>query len=285
MKIHFLSTLKQIIDSDAQLPVVSLGNYIKWLYIRFTKKTPITLPFSESVIVSDQLGGVAALIIIFGLYDTNNMNLLRVLLSSFPELSFIDVGANIGTYTILATETNAHVIAIEAHPRTYAQLQRNITINKRNNVTSINVAISDHDGMVRFTDLKENAINRIDDNGDLIVPCSSLDSIIEKNCNATFIVKIDVEGNESKVIGSLEENFGQVSIFFIENGNIPQIKQKMMRNGYLGPFYCHWNLKKLKTVPQKRLEDVIYISKDSIFRLHEIGVTCDPDIVFMSKLD
>ena len=203
------------------------------------------------------------------------MNLFKILLTSFPGLIFIDIGANIGTYTILAAETNAQVIAIEAHPRTYLQLVRNITMNQKKNVIPINVAISDREGSVRFTDLKEIAINHIDEKGELVVPCSPLELMIAKYCTTSCIVKVDVEGNENAVIESIGKSIGQVSLLFVENGSVLEIKSNMMCLGYLGPFYFQWKLMKLTLIPQKREEDPIYISKDFCNRLPEVGILLD----------
>ena len=43
--------------------------------------------------------------------------------------TFIDVGANVGSYTILAAVTGSNVISIEPIPSTFNYLKNNVSIN------------------------------------------------------------------------------------------------------------------------------------------------------------
>jgi FkbM family methyltransferase len=55
----------------------------------------------------------------------------------------VDIGANIGRYTIIASKrvgTNGKVIAIEAHPGNFERLNRNIKLNQLTNVIPLNYA-------------------------------------------------------------------------------------------------------------------------------------------------
>src|SRR6185295_8723804 len=64
---------------------------------------------------------------------------------------FIDVGANVGYHTLLASRlvgANGKVFAIEAASKTYAQLLKNLSENQVNNVTAFHVAVSDIPGQV-----------------------------------------------------------------------------------------------------------------------------------------
>ena len=56
----------------------------------------------------------------------------------------VDVGAHIGHYTIIASKRvgpNGKVIAIEADPRNWDMLNRNIKLNQLTNVISLNYAV------------------------------------------------------------------------------------------------------------------------------------------------
>src|SRR6202034_877959 len=63
---------------------------------------------------------------------------------------FIDVGANVGTYTLWAAEHGAEVIALEPAADTFALLRENIALN-HSEVTALQVAAGDHCGTARFT--------------------------------------------------------------------------------------------------------------------------------------
>src|SRR5205823_8966527 len=58
--------------------------------------------------------------------------------------AFIDVGANVGYYSLLASKlvgTSGSVVAIEASPATFKILQSNLALNQVRNVRAMNVAV------------------------------------------------------------------------------------------------------------------------------------------------
>lgn len=59
---------------------------------------------------------------------------------------FVDIGAQIGKYTIIVAKVvtkEGMVVAIEPHPVNYQTLQRNIRLNKLENVIALNLAAGD----------------------------------------------------------------------------------------------------------------------------------------------
>ena len=138
-----------------------------------------------------------------GLQDFYEMSYLLHVLRR--EDLFIDVGANVGAYTILACGAiEAYGCIFEPVPSTYSRLMNNIRLNNidLNRVNCINAAIGDRFGEVRFiSDL--NTMNRValkgeHRNSDLIVKLATLDSFLGSvNPN---VLKIDVEGYEMPVL-------------------------------------------------------------------------------------
>lgn len=64
-----------------------------------------------------------------------------------PGDTFVDVGANIGYFTLLASELvgpSGRVIAIEPAPTTLEMLRRNVSANRATNVRIVPAAVSDH---------------------------------------------------------------------------------------------------------------------------------------------
>ena len=83
-------------------------------------------------------------------------NFERNLLAVFrpkPGETVVDVGANIGLYTLIASknvEASGRVIAIEPDESNLAILQKNIITNKCQNVTVIPIAVGASNGEMRF---------------------------------------------------------------------------------------------------------------------------------------
>jgi len=67
-----------------------------------------------------------------------------------PGDLFVDIGANIGIYTIYAADIGASVIACEPDPRNYARLVENVEFNGYE-VQTLNVAVADRPGTLRLT--------------------------------------------------------------------------------------------------------------------------------------
>ena len=86
-----------------------------------------------------------------GLHEVHEMAFVLHLLQSGEH--FVDVGANIGIYTVLADGgVNVHVTAVEPKPATFAHLRRNVALNGMNDwVRCSQVGLSDKPGLLRFS--------------------------------------------------------------------------------------------------------------------------------------
>jgi FkbM family methyltransferase len=109
---------------------------------------------------------------------------------------FIDVGANVGTYTLWAAEHGAEVIALEPAADTFALLTENITLNGYQ-VTALPVAAGDHCGTARFTTGLD-AGNSLAADGSAVATLVTIDSLIGERSAAGM--KVDVEGFELDVL-------------------------------------------------------------------------------------
>ena len=117
---------------------------------------------------------------------------------------FVDVGANAGSYTVLAAgAAGAEVIAIEPVPHTFDRLLDNIHVNRLGlRVRTLNCAVGAATGMTRFA-TDADTLNRVLLPGEsraaeIAVPVQKLDDIIgtERGC----FIKLDVEGFEAPVL-------------------------------------------------------------------------------------
>jgi FkbM family methyltransferase len=125
-----------------------------------------------------------------GLSDFSEMAFLLHLMR--PTDVFVDVGANMGSYSLLASAAGASVVAFEPHPPTFDRLRQNLSLN------SIDAdlrccGVGETSGSLKLTN-SQGPMNQISDVGDDI-SVVTLDAAVSK---ATMI-KVDVEGFELAV--------------------------------------------------------------------------------------
>lgn len=139
--------------------------------------------------------------------------------------TFIDVGANVGYYSLLASSivgTTGSVVAIEASPAIFARLKRNLDLNCCDNVRAMNVAASDVKGELSVFLAGSENLGHTTTVASLAVkeglqqeariPADSLQNLVGSDAlfNARF-VKIDVEGAEISVLSPLFESLHKFS--------------------------------------------------------------------------
>lgn len=130
-----------------------------------------------------------------------------------PGHTVLDVGANIGYYTLLASVLagpTGRVHAFEPEPRNAGFLRRHVEINRLRNVTVQQAAVSDRAGMARFDFGSGSGTGHLADAGALEVRTVRLDDYCAEHGLVPSAVKIDVEGAEMSVLhgarGTLERH-------------------------------------------------------------------------------
>ncbi len=112
----------------------------------------------------------------------------------------LDVGANIGNFSLCAAPlvgTTGSIFTFEAHPRTYAYAERNITLNKIPSISLLQVAVGEKKGFISFSDDAYDDVNHVQEHGGVTVPMIRLDDCEElKNISSIRCMKIDIEGYE-----------------------------------------------------------------------------------------
>ena len=134
---------------------------------------------------------------------------------------FIDVGANVGVYSLLAASSGANVLAIEPVPTAYEQLIDNIYLNRfLEKLNARNIGVASHNGMLQFSTHSDSTNHVLTENEDIkasvTIAVDSLDKIAI-NMNPDMI-KIDVEGFESEVIDGAQRllSCNKVKVVLIE---------------------------------------------------------------------
>ena len=142
----------------------------------------------------------------FGIWDRAVTAIVLQLLRSPTD--FVDVGANIGWFTLVAAHALAgrgHVHSFEPDPAHVEKLRANVAVNRLGNVTVNDWALSDRTGSAT---LHLNSTNRGDHSllpsaarqGSASVALARLDDYTGLSAERPLVIKIDVQGTEIDVL-------------------------------------------------------------------------------------
>jgi FkbM family methyltransferase len=161
-----------------------------------------------------------------------------------PGMTFIDVGANKGDFTLLAARlagNSGTVISIEPAPENHSVLQRSIELNDYTNIRVLQVALSDRDGTANLQIGSTSGSHTLSPefNGlrTVAVPTRTLDGVVaEQQLGSVDMIKIDVQGLELAVLRgaaqTLRANPGIILLL-----DLPKQSEKRRAIGeYLAPF-------------------------------------------------
>jgi len=144
-----------------------------------------------------------------GAYESETLNLFVDLLGKTKNAIMIDVGANIGLYSIACVEfENINIYSIEPTAQNFWKLQQNFALNPSMKFKKhlINVGLSDVPDLTFISNPNHgnNGTFRIEEqesNKGNLISVTTLDSIITKyQIKHIDMLKMDVEGYEGKVL-------------------------------------------------------------------------------------
>ena len=142
-----------------------------------------------------------------GLHEFADMGYLLHVLRA--QDLFVDIGANVGSYTILACRAiGARGYAIEPVPETFRRLLSNVRLNGIDErVMCLNVGASSESGFLHFKTGLDTTNHAMADGdqaaGTIRVAVSTLDEVLRRESPA--LIKIDVEGYETPVLQGASE--------------------------------------------------------------------------------
>ena len=178
---------------------------------------------------------------------------------------FIDIGANMGFYSILLarlTEKNGGIVhAVEMDLDNLNRLKESIKLNNLSNVLTHHLAMGDYDGTVEYyrRGSELNTLKVVDRDRPYekaVVQISTLDSFIQENNIEPDVIKIDVEGAEFLVLSGMHDT----------------LRNKVLK------VYCEVHLHQGSGSLHSfghRVEDVFSIFEDHGFRLKLLKLRSD----------
>ena len=182
-----------------------LLRFVKWQINNLLNPYRVVYPLTANTVMIAEKGMTGITGCIYnGLLEFEDMFFLLHFLRQ-GDL-FIDIGANVGVYTILSSgEAGADTISIEPIKKTFLTLQTNVALNAlQPKVTLLNRGVGEAEGELYFTS-SEDTVNHVLSESEKItrtdkehVKINTLDHICLGK--EPSLIKIDVEGFETSVI-------------------------------------------------------------------------------------
>lgn len=141
-----------------------------------------------------------------------------------PRAIVLDVGANVGAYTLLFAQwagRSGRVFAFEPSPSASRSLRRHLALNSAGNVEVIDAAVCDRQGTAALYDDgcpgRSSLIGSAEHHRAVTVRTTTIDSFCAERSLTPDVVKIDVEGAELEVLrGARRTLAAEKTVAFVE---------------------------------------------------------------------
>jgi FkbM family methyltransferase len=177
--------------------------------------------FSGIVVPVDDL--IGARVMATGRWELTTLDAIRGLLASPPKFvqrgrvmkfgTFIDVGANIGLYSIALSKYFDRTIAFEANPVTFKVLEANLALSGTRNANAVCVGVSSEprkanlytpgDGNLGWATLSAERHEGSAGVAEITIDLDTLDNLSQRlgfGDKPVSVIKVDVEGHEAEVL-------------------------------------------------------------------------------------
>lgn len=157
-------------------------------------------------------------IVLHGVYESHILPLFRQVVR--PGMHVVDIGANVGVYSIAAALNGARVTAIDASVENCKILKMNAALNKVD-IAVLPMAVSDTFGMGLFP-RNDDSNKSIRDYTLSMHQFDTFDAAFSAPLSAVLgkqkvdVVKIDIEGREYAALKGADDLFSHRPVFFME---------------------------------------------------------------------
>lgn len=183
--------------------IAALRRVLAWQIRSRLMRSPAVVPFTARTRLRVTRGMTGATGNIYcGLHEFEDMAFVLHLLR--PDDLFADVGANVGSYTVLASgHAGARTAAFEPVPDTFHALNENVKLNALEPLVTLHrCGVGTETGTLRFTtgmDTMNHVADDLDhDAATRSVNVHPLDNLLQDD--VPLCIKIDVEGFETNVL-------------------------------------------------------------------------------------
>jgi len=196
-------------ESFRRSPLLIASRLISWR-TRCLLQTPTVIKLPEwnaRIFLPPEWRGIEKLIFAFRENYEPEMGCLRKILS--PGKVFVDVGANIGIYSVAAStlvRETGRVLAFEPSVQSFPVLKKNIALNRLRNVRAFPVALAQNTGKAwlhRGPNPSLNSLGRDPSwkqDGEEVVTETLDKALHQEGIHRVDVIKMDVQGAEELVI-------------------------------------------------------------------------------------
>lgn len=157
-----------------------------------------------------------------------------------PGQVFVDVGANIGLWTLMAASAvgpGGHVFSFEPNPTTLAKLKANVSLNRRTAIVqTFPEAVSDDEGVALFSCHPQHNLSAIayepHQPDTVAVSTTSLDALVSNRRLAGPVagIKLDTEGHELAALSGASRLLEMWSPWLIVEFNTTLLPSNVLQN-------------------------------------------------------
>lgn len=166
---------------------------------------------------------VSASIKKYGAWEGNLISLVVNFLKLYQDMEFLDLGCNLGIYTISVTKFGRRVVAVDANVKNLRMLSKSLVLGglQNHSVTLLRNAISDKVETVQITGGTKNVGGmhvvkaETGTNEEQKSQGVTMDHLTPLFDNKTLFIKMDIETNEWKALNQSTNFFSRVNVLYI----------------------------------------------------------------------
>jgi len=187
---------------------------------------------------------------------------------------FIDVGANVGLFSLVAAKLNPRlkVFAFEPNPHMFGYLSQHKRLNSLSNLVAESAAVSDRDGEAELflsqSDMSASLVSDFQESNSLHlslpVKTVTLDSYVQgSRLGGSMLLKLDAEGHEKEVLEGAELTIAQFKpdiIIEVLKTFDPFVLEQLHDLGYRFYKITHHGLIETQAVTLTKIGDFVFFN-------------------------
>ena len=176
------------------------------------KKTLVRSVHNYKLHLDTRDRGLSRTLLLFGQREVDHYLMLHAVLK--PGMNVLDIGANIGYYTIMesiAIGPSGSITAVEPMPSNIEMLCKNLLLNHIENVEVVHGAVSTHTGFGQMFMSTHSNLHTFHNEGSaakslnsqpIEVPTFTLNDVVNSKAQP-HLIRMDVEGHEVEILSQL----------------------------------------------------------------------------------